>query len=126
MGGRLSGKVALITGAGSGLGEATARRFTAEGARVVLADVQDHRIRALADELGGGSRFVRTDVTDEDSVARAVDTAVTVFGRLDVIFNTAGIIGAVGPIAALDLREYEFTMAVNLGGVVFGMKHTAQ
>jgi NAD(P)-dependent dehydrogenase (short-subunit alcohol dehydrogenase family) len=124
--GRLDGRVALITGASSGLGEATARRFVAEGASVVLADVQAERGKLLVDELGSAARFVPTDVTDESAVAAAVDAAVSEFGHLDVAFNNAGIIGAVGPIAELSLADYEFTVAVNLRGVVLGTKHAAR
>ena len=124
--GRLAGRVAVITGAGSGLGAATARRFVAEGASVIVAEVQEQRGTALVDELGPASRFIATDVTDEASVAAAVDLAVAAFGRLDVMFNNAGIIGAVGPIAALDLDEFDFTVAVNLRGVAAGIKHAAR
>jgi NAD(P)-dependent dehydrogenase (short-subunit alcohol dehydrogenase family) len=126
MTGRLEGRVAVITGGSSGLGAATARRFVAEGASVVIADVQERPGKELAAELGTTSRFVATDVTDEASVAGAVDTAVAEFGRLDVVFNNAGIIGAVGPIASLRSADYELTVAVNLTGVVFGMKHAAR
>jgi NAD(P)-dependent dehydrogenase (short-subunit alcohol dehydrogenase family) len=122
----LAGKVAVITGAGSGLGAATARRFVAEGSKVVLADVQDDRGNALAVELGAAARFLHTDVSREADVAHAVDTAVATFGALDIMFNNAGIIGAVGPIASLDLDLYEFTVAVNLRGTVLGMKHAAR
>jgi NAD(P)-dependent dehydrogenase (short-subunit alcohol dehydrogenase family) len=123
---RLAGRVAVITGAGSGLGAATARRFVAEGAQVIVAELQEQRGRALVDELGPSSRFIATDVTDESSVAAAVDFAVATFDRLDVMFNNAGIIGAVGPIAALDLDEFDFTVAVNLRGVAAGIKHAAR
>jgi NAD(P)-dependent dehydrogenase (short-subunit alcohol dehydrogenase family) len=126
MTGRLDGRVAVITGASSGLGAATARRFVLEGARVVIADVQEEAGKELAAELGSASCFLPTDVTDEASVAAAVDTAVAEFGRLDVMFNNAGIIGAVGPIAALRPADYELTVAVNLTGVVLGMKHAAR
>jgi NAD(P)-dependent dehydrogenase (short-subunit alcohol dehydrogenase family) len=124
--GRVEGRVAVITGGSSGLGAATARRFVAEGAHVVIADVQEERGKELAAELGAASRFVATDVTDEGSVAAAVDTAVAEFGRVDVVFNNAGIIGAVGPIAGLRAADYELTVAVNLTGVVYGMKHAAR
>jgi NAD(P)-dependent dehydrogenase (short-subunit alcohol dehydrogenase family) len=126
MTGRLDGRVAVITGAGSGLGEATARRFVAEGARVVIADLQEARGEGLAKELGPASCFVHTDVTDESSVAAAIDAALSEFDRLDVVFNNAGIIGAVGPIAGLRLADFEFTVAVNLRGVVLGTKHAAR
>jgi NAD(P)-dependent dehydrogenase (short-subunit alcohol dehydrogenase family) len=124
--GRLADRVAVITGAGSGLGAATARRFVAEGANVVIADLQADRGQALSDELGDVARFVLTDVTDEASVAAAVDAAVSTFGRLDIMFNNAGIIGAVGPVATLDFAEFDFTVAVNLRGVAMGMKHAAR
>jgi NAD(P)-dependent dehydrogenase (short-subunit alcohol dehydrogenase family) len=123
---RLLGRVALITGAASGIGEATVRRFVAEGARVIIADVQRDRGESLAADLGEDTLFVSTDVTDERSVAEAVDTAVSRFGRLDIIFNNAGIIGAVGPIASLAMEDYEFTLAVNLRGVTLGIKHAAR
>jgi NAD(P)-dependent dehydrogenase (short-subunit alcohol dehydrogenase family) len=123
---RLVDKVAVITGAGSGLGEATARRFVAEGASVIVADLQEERGRAIAGELGPSSRFVATDVTDEESVAAAVDLAVATFGRLDVMFNNAGVIGALGPISELDVRDFDYTVAVNLRGVAIGMKHAAR
>ncbi|HLO34566.1 MAG TPA: glucose 1-dehydrogenase [Candidatus Deferrimicrobium sp.] len=124
--GRLDGRVALVTGGASGLGEATARRFIAEGASVVIADLQDDRGGHLAGELGADADFIRTDVTREDDVAAAVDRAVDRYGALDVMFNNAGIVGATGPIAALDLEEYEATMAVLLRGAVLGMKHAAR
>jgi NAD(P)-dependent dehydrogenase (short-subunit alcohol dehydrogenase family) len=124
--GRLAGKVAVITGAGSGLGAATARRFVSEGARVVVADVQDERGALLAAELGPAAQFVHTNVANEADVAGAVAVAVKHFGTLDIMFNNAGIIGAVGPIAWLSLDEYEYTVAVNLRGTILGMKHAAR
>jgi len=125
-GGRLAGRVAVITGGASGIGEATVRRFVAEGARVVIADVQDDQGQALAGALGDGTRFVHTDVTDEAQVANAVDNAVSSFGRLDVMFNNAGIIGAVGSIAKLTIDDYAFTVDVHLRGAFLGMKHAAR
>jgi len=93
---------------------------------VVVADVQVGRGEALADELGPATRFVRTDVTVEADVAAAVDAAVSTFGRLDVVFNNAGILGALGPIASIGVDEYSFTMGVNVLGAFLGMKHGAR
>src|SRR6476619_4645019 len=99
MGDRLAGKVAVITGAASGIGEASAQRFIEEGARVVLCDVQDALGQGVADRLGSEARYTHCDVTDEAQVAAAVDLAVSTWGQLDVMFNNAGIVGAIGPIA---------------------------
>lgn len=97
MKGRLDGKVAVVTGGASGIGEGTARRFLEEGARCVLADLQDERGEELVKELGGDTFFVHADVSDEAQVANLVEQAVARFGRLDCVFNNAGILGAVGP-----------------------------
>jgi NAD(P)-dependent dehydrogenase (short-subunit alcohol dehydrogenase family) len=122
---RLDGMVAVITGGASGIGAATVRRFVVEGASVVIADLQVSEGESLAAELGSRTAFVRTDVTIEADVEGAIAAATTAFGRLDVMFNNAGIIGAVGPIGTLSLADYERTMAVTLRGVVLGMKHAA-
>ncbi len=122
--GKLDGKSAVITGGASGIGEGTVRLFVEEGARVVIADIQDDRGQALAAELRGAV-FQRTDVTKEDDVRAAVARATAEFGRLDCIFNNAGFLGTVGPIEAIPLDEYELTMNVLLRGVFFGMKHAA-
>jgi len=124
--GRVAGKVAVITGAASGLGEATARLMHAEGASVLLADIQDDRGQRVAAELGTRSRYLHCDVTAEAEVASVVDTAVREFGRLDCMFNNAGIVGAHGGIDEIPLEEYEFTMAVLLRSVFLGMKHAAR
>lgn len=124
--GRLAGKVAVITGGAHGIGAGTARLFHAEGAAVVIADLQADDGQALAAELGERVLFHRTDVADEDSVAAVVDTAVTTFGGLDVMFNNAGIIGAVGPIDRTSMDDADRTIAVNLRGVLLGMKHAAR
>src|SRR5215471_18957508 len=87
---RLAGKVAVITGAGSGIGRASARMFVAEGAKVVVAEIDKALGEASAKEAGGGARFVATDVTDEESVKQMVRQAKDAFGRIDVLLNCAG------------------------------------
>lgn len=122
---RLEGKVAVVTGAASGIGEGTARLFAAEGAKVVLADIQDARGEKLAEELGPATSFVHTDVSLEDDIARAVQHAVDKFGRLDVMYNNAGVGGAGGAIGATDIAATRSTIDVLLTAVVAGMKHAA-
>jgi NAD(P)-dependent dehydrogenase (short-subunit alcohol dehydrogenase family) len=126
MTGRLSGKVAVITGAASGIGAGTARLFVAEGAKVIVADMQDEAGQALVAELGDHTRFVHCNVTNEDDVAAAVDLAVSEFGRLDVMFNNAGIVGAVGRISEMSADAWDNTIAILLRGVFLGTKHAAR
>ena len=126
MAGRLEGKVAAITGAASGFGAATARRFVAEGCKVVLGDIQQGPGAALAKELGNSAVFVQCNVTREADIAALVDRAVSEFGTLDIMFNNAGIVGAVGPIATTPANEWSATLDVLLNGVFYGMKHAAR
>jgi xanthoxin dehydrogenase len=126
MGNRVKDKVAVITGAASGIGAGTARLFVDEGASVVIADFQADAGQALSDELGDRARFIKTDVTREDDVAAAVDLAVKEFGRLDCIINNAGIIGAIGPIGDTTAEAWDATIAILLRGVFLGMKHAAR
>ena len=123
---RLDGQVAMITGGASGLGEATVRCFVEAGARVLIADVQEARGQALASELGEAAVFVETDVTREAAIAEAVDRAVGEWGRLDVMFANAGVVGAVGPIDETPAEEYDATMAILLRGAFLCMKHAAR
>ncbi|CAL5085296.1 unnamed protein product [Urochloa decumbens] len=127
---RLAGKVAVITGAAGGIGAATAREFVRNGAKVVLADVQDNLGRELAADLGGGdtASYTRCDVTDEAQVAAAVDLAVARHGKLDVVFNNAGVLGSLSrsALGALDLADFDRVMAVNARGVMAGVKHAAR
>jgi NAD(P)-dependent dehydrogenase (short-subunit alcohol dehydrogenase family) len=125
MAGRLNGKVAVITGGASGLGEATARLFSSEGAKIVIADRQTDKGEALVRALGNAA-FARTDVTKEADVAAAVDLAVKQFGRLDCMINNAGIAGATGPIADTSAELFASTIAIMLTGVFYGMKHAAR
>lgn len=122
--GRLSGRTAIVTGAASGFGAATARRFHAEGAKVVLADLDEAGAAAIASELGGDALAVRVDVTRSDDVAALMTTAVSAFGGLDIMVNNAGIIHAKGPIEEIDLETFDRIMAVNLRGVFLGIKHS--
>ncbi|MGA9278180.1 glucose 1-dehydrogenase [Ilumatobacter sp.] len=124
--GRLDGKVAVITGAASGIGAGTARMFVAEGAKVVVADLQDGAGKALVAELGDATRFAHCDVTQEADVAAAVDLAVSEFGRLDIMFNNAGIVGAVGKISEMPADAWDHTMSILLRGVFLGVKHSAR
>jgi NAD(P)-dependent dehydrogenase (short-subunit alcohol dehydrogenase family) len=122
----LAGRVAVVTGAAGGLGEATAALMAAQGATVLLADIQDDLGQAAAERIGASASFRHCDVSSEGDVAALVDTAVAAHGRLDCIVNNAGIVGALGPIDEISLEDYEFTMAVLLRSVFLGMKHAAR
>ncbi|HYC00157.1 MAG TPA: glucose 1-dehydrogenase [Candidatus Limnocylindrales bacterium] len=122
---RLEGKVAVITGGASGIGEATARLFAREGARLVVADVNDERGQRLARDIGQAAVYVHADVSREEDVHGCIDAAVRKHGRLDVVFNNAGFGGTIGPIAEIPVEEYDVTMNVLVRGVFLGMKHAA-
>ncbi|CAL9780068.1 unnamed protein product [Musa acuminata subsp. burmannicoides] len=125
---RLEGKVALITGAASGIGEATAKLFARHGARIVIADVQDDKGHALCSALGPSvASYVHCDVTNESDVQQAVDATVSHHGKLDVMFNNAGIIGE--PCLRLlesEKSDFEHVVATNLVGSYLGTKHAAR
>jgi NAD(P)-dependent dehydrogenase (short-subunit alcohol dehydrogenase family) len=123
--GKLDGKVALITGGASGIGEATVKLFVEEGAEVIVADVQDEKGKALSESLGSAAAYTHTDVSSESDVKGAVDAAVSSFGRLDCIFNNAGIGQGFIPVEEIENADYERIVAINLGGVFLGMKHAA-
>ena len=120
---RLAGKTAIITGAASGIGAASARLFVAEGANVVIADTQIERGQKLAAELGDAALFQKVDVTREDEVHAAVEAAVKRWGRLDCMFNNAGFGGALGPIETTTVEDFDITFDVLLKGVFLGVKH---
>jgi NAD(P)-dependent dehydrogenase (short-subunit alcohol dehydrogenase family) len=119
---RLTGKVAIISGAASGMGAATARRFGKEGARVVIADMLEEEGKAVADgvnEAGGKAMFMALNVTDEAGWKKVVDATVAAFGRLDILVNNAGISGSATN-DMLDSGLWERVMAVNSTGVFLG------
>ncbi len=124
--GRLEGCRAVITGAASGIGEATARLFVGEGAAVVMADVDDDRGKRIVDELGERARFVHTDVSQEQDVEAAVAAAVDTFGGLDCLFNNAGNPGSVGGIEDVDMAMFDRTVAIHLRGVFLGIRAAAR
>lgn len=123
--GQLEGKVAIITGAASGMGAATARLFADEGARVLIADFNEDKGSAVAAELGDRAAFRRVDVSREQDVSGAVAEAVERWGRLDVMFNNAGFGGARGPIETISEDDFDITIDVLVKGVFFGIKHAA-
>ncbi|MCK9563417.1 MAG: SDR family oxidoreductase [Bacteroidales bacterium] len=119
----LSGKVAIITGGANGIGRATAELFVAEGAKVVIADVNEEQGQELAAGLGDAALFLRTDVSSRDEVERLVDFAVSRFGGLHIMFNNAGISGATYPrFLDDDLQDFEKVIGVNLFGVMAGSR----
>jgi 3alpha(or 20beta)-hydroxysteroid dehydrogenase len=120
----LDGKVALITGGARGVGEATARRFVDEGARVVLGDVLDEPGGATAASLGAAARYVHLDVTSEESWRDAVDGIRDAEGRLDVLVNNAGIL-RVGSLADTTTETFLEVMSVNQLGPFLGMRTAA-
>jgi NAD(P)-dependent dehydrogenase (short-subunit alcohol dehydrogenase family) len=113
---RLEDKVALITGAGSGIGRAIAQEFAREGAKLVLAELDEASGRAIAGEIGGRARFQRCDTSKEDEVRAAIQAALEAFGRLDVLVNNAGV----------SQRDWDTTLAVNLSGVYYGCLYGAE
>jgi NAD(P)-dependent dehydrogenase (short-subunit alcohol dehydrogenase family) len=124
--GMMNGKTAIVTGGASGLGEATCRLMIAEGARVVVADIQDAKGEAIAAELGDAAIYRHVDVTSEDAIRSVVDETVERWGRLDCMFNNAGIVGAVGPIDEMPPDEWQFSIDVLLKSVFLGSKHAAR
>ncbi len=118
----LAGRAAIVTGGGGGIGAATARRLSAEGVRVVVADIDEQRAREVAQSLAEPSAWVRADVAVEADVARYVDVAVSHFGRVDLHHLNAGIAGSLTALPDLTTDEFDRVMAVNVRGVFLGIR----
>ncbi|XP_065867573.1 zerumbone synthase-like [Euphorbia lathyris] len=125
---RLEGKVALITGGASGLGKATAHEFVRNGAQVIIADVDSKIGQQAANDMGREAHFFECDVTVEAQVKEAVDFAMAHYGKLDIMYNNAGILGSSFPpsIMDLDLDEFDKIIQVNVRGIVVGIKYAAR
>ena len=123
--GALDGKVAIITGATSGIGARTAELFVEEGAKVVIAGRRQAEGEVLARKLGPAASFVRTDVTKEADIKAMIEQTLARFGRLDCLFNNAGNPGRIAGIADLDMEHFDTVIATHLRGVVLGMKYAA-
>lgn len=123
---RFEEKVVLVTGGSAGIGKATALAFAREGAKVVVAARREQEGVAVVKEIqaaGGSATFVRADVAVESDVARTIAHAIKTFGKLDVVFNNAGIEGKVGPIDTLEAADFDATFGVNVRGTWLVMKH---
>lgn len=126
MSGELAGKVAIITGGANGIGRGTVETFVAEGARVVIADIDDSAGVAVADALGDAAVFKHTDVTDPASMQEVVELAVERFGALHVMVNNAGIASSPRRLMDDDLRDFSRVMGVDLFGVMLGTQQAAR
>lgn len=126
MGNELEGKVAIITGGANGLGRAITEMFAEEGARVVIADIDDEAGIEAVDMLGPSASFVHTDVSDPDSLQLAIDHARQQFGALHVMVNNAGISGSSRRLMQDDLRDFGRVIAVDLYGVMVGTQRAAR
>ncbi len=113
---RLKDKVALITGGGSGIGRAIAREFAREGAKLLIAELNEASGQAVADEIGEAARFLRCDTSSEEDVQAAIAATIDAFDGFDIMVNNAGVAQ----------KDWDTTLAVNLSGVYYGCKHAAE
>lgn len=123
MTGRLPDKAALITGGASGIGAATARLFAAEGAKVLVTDIQEDKGAEIAGALGASARFHPHDVTDETDWEAAIDTCRKFFGGLDILVNSAGVVTDPLPLEDTDIDDWRRVLTVNVDGTFLGHKH---
>jgi 3-oxoacyl-[acyl-carrier protein] reductase len=120
---RLTGKVAIVTGGGSGFGEGICTRFAQEGAKVVIADVNADGGERVAKTIGGQAMFVKTDVTRDRDWAALVTAAVDTYGRLDIVVNNAGVTHRNRPILDVTEADFDRVYAVNVKGLYWSVKH---
>jgi NAD(P)-dependent dehydrogenase (short-subunit alcohol dehydrogenase family) len=120
---RLSGKVAVITGAASGIGKATVELFAREGAKVIAADIQDEKGQALAESCGANVAYVRCNVMDENDIAGIVEAAISKFGRIDFLFSNAGAGGSHDPIDAVTVEAFDDVMHLHLRAALLAIKY---
>lgn len=123
MAGRLDGKVAVITGAASGIGLGAVELFVAEGAKVVAADIQDEKGKMLEQRFPNAVRYARCDVTEEAQIDAALKLAASEFGGLDVLFNNAGISDMMREIGEIDATRWDWVFSILVRGPVLGIKH---
>ncbi|KAI3732594.1 hypothetical protein L1987_63800 [Smallanthus sonchifolius] len=126
---RLEGKIAIITGGAGGIGAASVRLFAKHGAKVVIADINDESGLALASSLSPFATYVHCNVSTETEVQNLIDSTISCYGRVDILFNNAGVLGNQSKhksIVDLSVEEFDNIMSVNVRGVVLGMKHAAR
>ena len=121
--GRMDGRTAVVTGGARGIGEGIVRRYVAEGASCVIADIDVEAGEALAAELGEDAVFIRCDVTSEDDIVAAIDLCIELFGSLDIMINNAGVVGVTGAIQDTAREDFDRTMAILTTSVFLGTKH---
>ncbi|HEY9184760.1 MAG TPA: glucose 1-dehydrogenase [Salegentibacter sp.] len=122
----LKGKVALITGAGSGIGEATARIFAEEGAKVLLTDINEDAVKKITNQInddGGTARHILADSSKPEDSEKAVQECIKHFGRLDIAVNNAGIGGGQAPVGEYEIDAWNKVIGINLSGVFYGMRY---
>ncbi|KAL3654803.1 Short-chain dehydrogenase reductase 2a [Castilleja foliolosa] len=125
---RLAGKIAIVTGGASGIGEGAVRLFAAHGAKVIIADVNDSIGYSVASSLSPDVTYVHCDVTSEQDIKTLIASAVSDYGKLDILFSNAGVLGDTykNSILDLDADEFDRVMTVNARGTALGMKHAAR
>jgi NAD(P)-dependent dehydrogenase (short-subunit alcohol dehydrogenase family) len=118
-----SGKVAMVTGAGSGIGQATALAYACKGAKVIVSDIKDNDTVSKIKEAGGDAYFIKTDVSKASECEKLISESVKKYGKIDIAFNNAGILGEENNLADTSLEGYAKVIGINLNGVFYCMKY---